>query len=182
MLAGCAGGDDDGAPVTTPSSEAPAAADPTIPGAAAPGVGWLSLEEDSVELRVTDCTGQDPAATDPSAQKLYELVATGTVDGDEVTVTANEFRSDSEDATALSQTVTVTAREGDATVGLQAKRSFFDERWLDLNERSEDRALFERRGATLVVSARFGPQGSREGDPGVVEGAMIATCPEAGEG
>jgi hypothetical protein len=179
LLAGCSdGGEDTEAARPPTSTTAPAS---TVPATVQPGAGWLSLDQDPIELEVTGCSGVDASAADPSAQKVYELVATATVDGDEVTVTANEFRSDSRDAVAVSQTVTVSSGEGDAAVGVQARRSFFDDHWLDLNEPAVDEALFERRGDLLTVEAKFGPQGSREGDPGIAEGALVARCPD-GEG
>jgi len=176
LLAGCidSGEDKEGARPPT-STTAPAA---TIPTTVEPGAAWFSLDQDPIELEVTQCTGPDPAAADPSAQKVYELVATGTVDGDEVTVTANEFRSDSSDAVAVSQTVTVSSGEGEDAVGVQARRSFFDDRWLDLNEPDVDEPLFERKGDQLTVEAKFGPQGSRKGDPGIADGALVARCPD----
>ena len=147
-----------------------------------PGSAWVSLEQDPIELEVTGCSAEDPTSTDPTAQKVYELVATGTVDGDEVTVTANEFRTDSGDATTVSQTVTISSGEGDAAVGVEARRSFFDEHWLDLNEPDVDEALFERQGDQLTVEAKFGPQGSRKGDPGIMDGAVVARCPDGAGG
>jgi hypothetical protein len=178
LVASCSGGSGHAASTTsaTTGREPPKA---TIPGAVDPGKGWLSLEEDSVELRVTSCAGADPAPADPTAQRRYELVGRGTVDGDEVEVKATDFKSDTGDATTLTQTVTVSSKHGKATVGLVAKRSFFGGHWLDLNDRSATKPLFERRGQTLVVAAKFGPQGSQEGDPGVIDGAMIAACPAA---
>jgi len=180
LLAGCSDSGDDTEGARTPTSTtAPAA---TIPEAVEPGAAWFSLDQDPIELEVTGCTGADPAATEPSAQKVFELVATATVDGDEVTVTANEFRSDSSDAVTLSQTVTVSSGEGASAVGVQARRSFFDDHWLDLNEPDVDAALFERQGDQLTVEAKFGPQGSREGDPGIVDGALVARCPDGAGG
>ena len=180
LLVGCtdSGEDTEGARAPT-STTAPAA---TIPETVEPGAAWFSLDQDPIELEVTGCTGADPASTDPSAQKVFELVATATVDGDEVTVTANEFRSDSSDAVAVSQTVTVSSGEGEDAVGVQARRSFFDDHWLDLNEPDVDEALFERKGDQLMVEAKFGPQGSRKGDPGIADGALVARCPDGAGG
>jgi hypothetical protein len=87
-------------------------------------------------------------------------------------------KSDSGDATTLTQTVTVTSKKGTDTVGLVAKRSHFGGHWLDLNEPSVKAPLFQRQATTLVVRSKFGPQGSRAGDPGVIDGALSAACPE----
>jgi hypothetical protein len=182
LVTGCGGdgGDDDGAgPGSTSTTAAPV---PTIPGDAEPGTGWLSLEGDAIELQVTTCAGEDPAPADPTAQRLYELVSTATVDGDEVTVTASEIRTDSGDAVTTTQTIAVTSGEGEARVGLEAKRSLLDDRWVDLNDPSATDPLLERGGDLVHATASFGPQGSRAGDPRIVPGAFIARCPEGGGG
>jgi hypothetical protein len=131
-----------------------------------------------VQLTVTSCAGPDAAPAQPTAQRRFELDAAATVDGEAVTVTAKDVVSDTGDATSRTQTVTVASKRGADTVGLIAKRSFFGGRWLDLNEPSVHEALFERHGPTLVVTSKFGPDGSRQGDPGVIDGAMIARCPQ----
>jgi hypothetical protein len=131
-----------------------------------------------VQLTVTACTGPDPAPADPTAQRRFELDATGTADGEPVSVRASDVKSDSGDATTLTQTVTVTSKKGTDTVGLVAKRSHFGGHWLDLNEPSVKAPLFQRQATTLVVRSKFGPQGSRAGDPGVIDGALIAACPQ----
>jgi hypothetical protein len=179
LLVACSGGDDEGGSGATSTTGAPP--EVTVPRTVDPGTAWFSLDQDPIELEVTGCTSTDPASTEPVALKVYELVATATIDGDEVTVTATEFRSDSGDATTVSQTVTVSSGEGEAAVGVEARRSLLDDRWLDLNDPSVDEALFERRGDQLRVEAKFGPQGSRKGDPGIADGALVARCP-AGSG
>jgi hypothetical protein len=175
VLAGCSGGDDSSTPDTTTGSSSTAS---TIPSDVDPGTGEISLEDDPVELEVTTCTGEDPASTDPSAQKLFELVSTGTPDGEEITVTATEFRSTTDDGTAVSQTVTITSQAGKETVGLEARRSYFGEKWVDLTDPTVDEPLFQS-GPQIEVRANFGPQGARKGDPGIQDGALIAACPES---
>ena len=140
-----------------------------IPADVEPGAGWLSLEQDPSSSRSPSCTGEDPAAADPNRPAASTSSSPpGRVDGDEVTVTADEFRSDSGDATAASQTVTVTSGEGEATVGLAGQAQLL-RRPLARPQRAGRRTkpLFERKGDQLTVEAKFGPQGSREGDPGI---------------
>jgi hypothetical protein len=152
----------------------------SLPHDVAPGQAWIRLGTDIVSLEVGSCSIQGSQMTQATAQLDYELVATGTVDGDDLTVTADQVRSDSGDAKAVTQTVTITAPKGSGLVGLQAKRSRVGDRWLDLNDRAATGPLLERHGRQVEVDARFGPQGSKAGDAGIVDGAFIAECPEGG--
>ena len=45
-------------------------------------------------------------------------------------------------------------------------------------EEAQLRALFEQDGDQVEATAKFGPQGAKAGDPGIVDGAFIAECPE----
>ena len=182
LIASCGGGGDDGASPTTSTSQGPPKA--TIPGSVAPGKAWLALDDDAVELSVARCTdtGTGSTSTTQTAQKLSELVATGRSGSDDITVTVTEFRTDSGDAKATTQTVEIAAQEGEAAVGLTARRSFFNERWVDLNEPSATTPLLERDGDQVIATGKFGPQGSRAGDPGIVDGALIARCPDGAGG
>ena len=48
-----------------------------------------------MQLTVTACAGPDPAPTDPTAQRRFELDATGTADGEPVVVKATDVKADS---------------------------------------------------------------------------------------
>jgi hypothetical protein len=175
LLAGCSKGDDE--PVA-PSTTA-AATKATVPDSVDPDEGWLTLETDAVHLEVTACTGVEATSTSQTARQVFELVATGKAGSDEITVTATQEES-SVDAKAVTQTITVTSGTGADLVGLQAKRSYFGGRWVDLLEPSAKTPLFEQDGKQIEATAKFGPQGSKVGDKGVVDGAFIAECPEGG--
>jgi hypothetical protein len=178
LIAGCSTGDD--APAASSTSTPSSVPGGTLPDDVAPGEGWIALDTDAVSLDVTSCSIEGTGTTVATAELQYQLVATGTVDGDEVTVTAEEVHTDSGDAKAVTQTVTITSPKGKGLVGLRAKRSFFGDRWVDLDDRTAKGPLFQRSGRQIEVHARFGPQGSRAGDEGIVDGALIAECPEGG--
>jgi len=169
-LVACGGGSSDGAAPVTASTT-------TFPTVAA-GRGVLRLGDDLERFTVTSCV-DGPAADDtPEATQRFRLTGRGTAGTLAFTISVTRYSSNTGvGGTTLTETAALTSGTGDDAVGLEAKRTSIAGRWLDLNDRAAATALISRSGPTVEVVARFGPEGSKVGDEGIVAGHLRARCP-----
>lgn len=173
LLAACSGGDDGGdagdgdgaAPVDDPGAPV------TIPDDADAGIGYLVLDGEPTLLFVRDCA-LDPV-TDPATGVTTELA----VDLDDevarsVSITRSSFGGD------LPTTTDEILVADNGAITLDSTRIDRSGTLLDLRAPGALEPLFEVDGTLIRASGVFGPPGSQDGDPGLVEGSLLLRCPE----
>ncbi len=173
-LAAC--GSSSATPPTVVPTVAPTA-DSTRPQVTA-GHGTLVLGGELEDFRVTSCADAPGAGDSPQATRQFLLVGSGEAGSLPFTVTVTRFVSDGAAATpTYTETATVATGSGDQLSGIEAKRSSVAGKWLDLNDPAATTALINRSGSLVTIDAKFGPEGSRAGDPDITTGVLTARCP-----
>lgn len=165
---GCGGSSDGADPVVAPTT--------TVPTIGA-GEGEVTLGGEAQRFTVESCVDGPGADDTPEATQQFRLTGSGTAAGLDFAVTATRYTSDTGvGQTTITETITITSGTDDEAVGIEAKRTQINGEWLDLNDPNAKAPLLQRTGSALTAEARFGPEGSVEGDPDITPGSFTANC------
>ena len=176
-LVACSGSSGGSDAADEPTTTAVTSTTAASAGPVAAGKGSVNLGGSEQPFTVTGCVDGPGEGDTPEATQQFRL--TGTTDGTpEFTVTITRYTSDSGNGvTTVTETATIGQGAGEAAVGIEAKRTSIDGKWLDLKDPSVQSALLTRRGTLVVVDGLFGPEGSQKGDSDIVAGTIRARCP-----
>lgn len=169
LLAACSGSSE--APPTTAGTTSA-----TLPSVR-PGQGVVVLSGDSQRFTVNSCVDGPAVGDTPEATQQFRMGGSGNDGTVDFAVTATRYSSTTGAGTTLTETVSVTSGRGEAELGIEARRTSLNGRWLDLKQPGAATPLLARRGKLVTVTGRFGPAGSRAGDKGIVAGQLVARCP-----
>jgi hypothetical protein len=134
---------------------------------------------DRLDFEVRGCTAAPGENDRPQAHRVFLLDGDGTIDGQPFAVETVRFESSGPGAEGLTitETVRVTTGTGDAVEGVEAERSGVGGNWVDIRDTGADGPLVVQEGDVVRAVGTFGPDGSTEGEPNVLEGRLVARCP-----
>ena len=135
-----------------------------------PGIGYLVLDGEPTLLFVRTCELEP--VLDPATGVTTELL----VDLDDQIARAVSLTRSSFDADLPTTNDEILVADDDV-ITLDSTRADRSGTMLDLRAPGALEPLFEIDGTLVRVTGVFGPPGSQDGDPGLVEGSLLLRCP-----